>query len=101
MRIITNNNQIYILDEYVCITQLHELYTVYYMHKYTLYVHIIYITLHNYIYIYITYFGTTGGLFVCGPKPMLEAISNVLETICFYLGNYITNFGNYIWKFVP
>ena len=51
MRIITNNNQIYILNEYVCITQLHELYTVYYMHKYTLYVHIIYITLHNYIYI--------------------------------------------------
>ena len=47
------------------------------------------------------YVGTTGGLFVCGPKPMLEAISNVLETICFCLGNYITNFGNYIWKFVP
>ena len=47
------------------------------------------------------YLGTTGGLFVCGPKPMLEAISNVLETVCFYLGNYITNFGNYIGKFVP
>ena len=43
----------------------------------------------------------TGGLFVCGPKPILEPISNVLETICFYLGNYITNFGNYIGKVVP
>jgi hypothetical protein len=47
------------------------------------------------------YFGTTGGLFVCGPKPMLEPISNILETKCFYLGNYIKNFGNYIGKFVP
>ena len=71
-----------------------------------IYTHITYIyiyTYYIYIYIYILhiYIGTTGGLFVCGPKPMLEAISNVLETICFYLGNYITIFGNYIGKCVP
>ena len=46
------------------------------------------------------YFGTAGGLFVCGPKPMLELISNILETIYFYSGNYIRKFGIYIGKFV-
>ena len=47
------------------------------------------------------YIGTTGGLFVCGPKPILEPISNILETKYFDLGNYIRKFGNYIGKFVP
>ena len=53
-----------------------------------------------YLYIYI-YIGMTGGLFVCGPKPVVEPVSIVLETIFFYLGDYITNLGNSIGEFDP
>jgi len=47
------------------------------------------------------YFGTTGGLFVCGQKSILEFIPNISETIYVYLENYSRKFGIYIGKFVP
>ena len=54
------------------------------------------------VYIYIRiYIGTTGGLFVCRPKPILEPISNILETKYFYLGNYIRKFWKLYWEICP